>query len=104
MFKLLTLLSIVGFTNAHYSINFNFSLQYDFKYIEEFTSFVQTYNKSYGSNSYLLYRYMIFVENMDYMLQGTFNFYQSLNKWNISKIEKPHMNVCQYVMFCRTLE
>ena len=67
MFKLLTLLSIIGFTNAHYSINVNFNLQYDFKYIEEFTSFVQKYNKTYGSNSYLLHRYMIFVENMDYI-------------------------------------
>jgi hypothetical protein len=67
MFKLITLLSIVGFTNAQYSINANLNLQYDFKYIEEFATFVQTYNKSYGSNSYLLHRYMKFVENMDYI-------------------------------------
>ena len=79
MFKLLTLLSIFGFVNTNYAINadyaintdyvinFNISLQLNFKYLNEFSSFIETYNKSYVSNSYLLSRYLIFVENMDYI-------------------------------------
>ena len=76
MFKLLTLLSIFGFVNtnyainADYAINVNISLQLDFKYLNEFSSFIETYNKSYVSNSYLLSRYLIFVENMDYIKPG----------------------------------
>ena len=35
------------------------------------------------------------------MLKRIYNFYQSLNKWNISKIEK--LNLCDYIMFFKNL-
>ena len=65
MFKFLTLLSLFSVTDAHVSVNCD--ITYEFDYLGEFSSFMDTYNKSYSTREYLINRYFIFADNMDYI-------------------------------------
>ena len=68
MFKLITLLSLLTVSTSYSPhIKINYDINYEFNYLSEFTDFVMTYNKSYSSNEYLLYRYLIFADNMAYI-------------------------------------
>ena len=67
MLTLLSLFTLFAVTPAH--IRFTYDINYEFDYLSEFTDFVMKYNKSYSCNIELLYRYMIFSDNMDYINQ-----------------------------------
>ena len=69
MFKLLTLLSLSLFIGTEANVSVNCDITYEFDYFNEFSSFINTYNKSYSSSTYLLYRYLIFADNMEYINQ-----------------------------------
>lgn len=58
-----SLISIFALSNVNFQCYSNYTLDY----LDEFNSFIQEYNKTYETDEYLLYRYLVFSNNMHYI-------------------------------------
>ena len=81
MFKIFCFLTFLVISEAHIDVDCDGN--YEFDYLGEFSSFIINYNKTYNSNPYLLDRYLIFSDNMDYI-----NHRNSLNLGYTLKMNK----------------